>query len=133
MGNLQIPQLPRSPWGFVASVIRFPSSRVLQIRGLDSYMFLQVIKTFLIMFLCFLPIGMIILVPLDRTSDGPNSGIPEIGLANLGERSRRLYAHAIVMDVFTVIALFLLYRLYKIVCAHLFCYIEYILIEVFST
>lgn len=69
-------------------------------------------KMFIIMFIAFLP-GVAILIAVDKTADGPNNGIPGIGLSNLPEKSHRLYAHALVMDMYTVIALFLLYRLYK--------------------
>jgi hypothetical protein len=80
-------------------------------------MFIRVAKMFILMFLFFIPLGIALLLSLDYTGHGPNTGIPRLGLSNLNNNTKgRLYAHAVVMDIYTLIALYMMYRLYKAVC-----------------
>lgn len=53
------------------------------------------------------------LIPVDKTADGGNTGIPGISLTNLPQKSGRLWVHTAVEIIYTFIALFMLYREYK--------------------
>lgn len=108
-----LPLLPRTPWGFAKTVISFPEERILYLRGLDSVMYLRLVKALFILFVLYIPFGIGILIPVDHTGGGGESGIPKISMTNIRDGSRRLYAHTCIAFVFTFIAFYILWQTYK--------------------
>ncbi|RYO81991.1 hypothetical protein DL766_007255 [Monosporascus sp. MC13-8B] len=109
---------PRSPWGLIRALLRFPDREIIKKCGLDSYFFLRYLQTLLIIFIPIACIVLPILIPLNyvggrnedigsgSTATAPDSspageyfptGLDTLAWSNIQRRNAdRYWAHLIL-------------------------------------
>ncbi|RYP61215.1 hypothetical protein DL769_007809 [Monosporascus sp. CRB-8-3] len=77
---------PRSPWGLIHALLRFPDREIIKKCGLDSYFFLRYLQTLLIIFVPIACIVIPILIPLNYVG-GRNQDIGSNSTATASDGS----------------------------------------------
>ncbi|CAG8582060.1 6249_t:CDS:2, partial [Cetraspora pellucida] len=79
--------------------------------GLDGYMFLRVIRFFMILFASFSILGIGLILPLNYINQYGYPGLESFTIVNVKDRGR-LYVHVITCYIFTAAILYTMYREY---------------------
>ncbi|CAG8537706.1 13039_t:CDS:2 [Cetraspora pellucida] len=79
--------------------------------GLDGYMFLRVIRFFMILFASFSILGIGLILPLNYINQYDKPGLESFTIGNVKDRER-LYVHVITCYIFTAAILYTMYREY---------------------
>jgi len=107
------PPLDQSWFAWIWTVIHVDNKQVLATAGLDAYMFIRVLETFVLMFTGMTILGIGILVPVNYSGQNGQDGFEAISLANIRDKDSRLAAHIICDYIFSAWTYYLLYRLWR--------------------
>ncbi|GAA5869649.1 hypothetical protein JCM8547_005096 [Rhodosporidiobolus lusitaniae] len=110
----RIDPLPHSFLGWIPYVIRTPATEILHKNGLDAYVFVRFLYLMMEIFLPFMVVTWIILLPVDAAgSKGTNTGINKFTFGNVGESEQPRYAaHLILVWILTFWVFYLIKREY---------------------
>jgi len=106
--NQRPEKLPKTPWGWFKTLLTRPSRQTIADAGVDGYLFLRYLKTFMMIFFCGV-FTWVILLPVNMTHSKQEGGLDQLGISNVGT-AKRYYAHAIVSWIFYGMTLFTIYR-----------------------
>ncbi|CAG8534484.1 7442_t:CDS:2 [Dentiscutata heterogama] len=112
-----VPENKRSnpvPSGFLKwlrPTLKTPDEEIVSKAGLDGYMFLRVIRTFMILFTAFTALGIGLILPVNRIGQYDKPGLESFTIGNVKDKER-LYAHVVVCYIFTAAILYTMYHEY---------------------
>ncbi|BGP15990.1 hypothetical protein JCM10213_005460 [Rhodosporidiobolus nylandii] len=112
--NKRVHPLPHSFLGWIPHIIRTPAKEILHKNGLDAYVFVRFLYLMMEIFLPFMAVTWIILLPVDAAgSKGSNNGINRFTFGNVGESEQPRYAaHLIIVWILTFWVFYLVKREY---------------------
>ncbi|GAA5899410.1 hypothetical protein JCM6882_009110 [Rhodosporidiobolus microsporus] len=110
----RVDALPHSFLGWIPYVIRTPASTILHKNGLDAYVFVRFLYLMMEIFLPFMVVTWVILLPIDAAgSKGTNTGINKFTFGNVGQSEQPRYAaHLILVWILTFYVFYLIRREY---------------------
>ncbi|KNC82610.1 hypothetical protein SARC_05107 [Sphaeroforma arctica JP610] len=108
-----VPKLPYTHFSWLPMFWKFGDDDILSAAGLDAMMIYRVVKMFAVIFLCFFPYGVIVLIPLNVSGGKGLIELDALTLGNIDDGSAKMIAHAISVLLFTVIVMILMHREYK--------------------
>ncbi|GAA5838909.1 hypothetical protein JCM11251_003734 [Rhodosporidiobolus azoricus] len=110
----RVDALPHSFLGWIPYVIRTPATTILHKNGLDAYVFVRFLYMMLEIFLPFMVVTWVILLPIDAAgSKGTNTGINRFTFGNVGQSEQPRYAaHLILVWILTFWVFYLIRREY---------------------
>ncbi|BGP48047.1 phosphate metabolism protein 7 [Rhodotorula kratochvilovae] len=110
----RVDPLPHSFLGWIPHVIKTPAKEILHKNGLDAYVFVRFLFLMMEIFLPFMVVTWIILLPVDAAgSKGTNTGITRFTFGNVGQsESPRYAAHLILVWILTFWVFYLIKREY---------------------
>ncbi|GAA5909988.1 hypothetical protein JCM8208_006407 [Rhodotorula glutinis] len=111
----RVDPLPRSFLGWIPHVIRTPAKEIMHKNGLDAYVFVRFLFLMMEIFLPFMAVTWIILLPVDAAgSKGTQTGITRFTFGNVGQSEQPRYAaHLILTWLLTFWVFYLVKREYS--------------------
>ncbi|QPG77251.1 hypothetical protein FOA43_004658 [Brettanomyces nanus] len=106
--NQRPPKLPRTPWGWLETVLRRSPEATIREAGIDGYLFIRYLLVFSCLFLGGI-LMWIVLLPVNATNGKGENGLNQLGISNVGPRNR-YYAHALLSWVYYGFTMFVIYR-----------------------
>ncbi|OMJ12838.1 putative membrane protein, partial [Smittium culicis] len=93
--------LPRSFFGWFKPLFKFSKNDFIKYCGTDGYMILYIIKQNLILFCIFSFFAIVILIPINVTSNGNQPGLDSLTISNTINDPNRLWAHLFCTILFS--------------------------------
>ncbi|CAG8767125.1 13231_t:CDS:2, partial [Racocetra persica] len=105
---------PPVPSGFLKwlkPTLMAPDKELILRAGLDGYMFLRVIRLFMILFSLFTIVGLCLILPLNHINQSDKRGLESFTIGNVKDKWR-LYVHVLMCYIFTAAILYTMYHEY---------------------
>ncbi|CAG8721996.1 22968_t:CDS:2 [Dentiscutata erythropus] len=109
--NKRSPPVPSGFLKWLRPTLKTSDEEIVLKAGLDGYMFLRVIRTFMILFTAFTALGIGLILPVNRIGQYDKPGLESFTIGNVKDKER-LYAHVIVCYLFTAAILYMMYNEY---------------------
>ncbi|KAI8871220.1 DUF221-domain-containing protein, partial [Ramicandelaber brevisporus] len=104
------PILGNGLFSWIPAVLKVPDHIILELCGLDAYVFLRFMRTSVILFAVYAFFSCAILIPINVTAGGKSNGAVKLAIANVPPESPRRWAHLVLTIVFIWITI---YRIIK--------------------
>lgn len=106
-----LPPLPKSYWNVLCPVARVRRRVVLQVAGLDGYMYLRTLQLCLVSCLCLCAFGLAVVLPVNLTGSVASDALVQASIGNVTRDT--LWLHVPIVYCVFIWAMVLIHRLYK--------------------
>eukprot|EP00123_Amoebidium_parasiticum_P000769 comp11670_c0_seq1/m.6194 comp11670_c0_seq1/g.6194 ORF comp11670_c0_seq1/g.6194 comp11670_c0_seq1/m.6194 type:complete len:776 (-) comp11670_c0_seq1:261-2588(-) len=113
LNDLRIPHLPQSLFGWIVPLIKLTDDQVLEAAGLDALVLVRSYRFAAHLFLALSIYSIGVLLPINYTAENGLSNFDQMSMANIPQRSMRLWAHFISVYLFTGITLWMLNKEFR--------------------